>query len=180
MGNLKQQAANFANKHESKFRFAWFAKLAASQPFKLPTYEITQLPNSSSRSYVLPCINQPRGNLLRERDHIKRLMLKQPPQDHQLRAQHVAFRNRGNNLLGGSFDPVQRVCQAHLGHGNCQRGLRLETVTVGWMLIEAVVALGAAVAARSVLLAAFGLDSIVELLSGIVLYRRLQVESSGA
>ena len=48
------------------------------------------------------------------------------------------------------------------------------------MLVEACVALGAAVAARSVLLAAFGFDSIVELLSGIVLYRRLQVESSGA
>jgi divalent metal cation (Fe/Co/Zn/Cd) transporter len=53
-------------------------------------------------------------------------------------------------------------------------------VTVGWMVIEACVALGAAVAARSVLLAAFGIDSVVELLSGVVLYQRLQVESSGA
>jgi divalent metal cation (Fe/Co/Zn/Cd) transporter len=61
-----------------------------------------------------------------------------------------------------------------------RRGLRLEVVTVGWMLIEACVALGAGIAARSVLLTAFGLDSVVELLSGIVLYRRLQVESSGA
>ena len=61
-----------------------------------------------------------------------------------------------------------------------RRGLRLEVVTVGWMLVEACVALGAAFAAHSVLLAAFGFDSIVELLSGIVLYRRLQVESSGA
>jgi divalent metal cation (Fe/Co/Zn/Cd) transporter len=61
-----------------------------------------------------------------------------------------------------------------------RRGLRLEMLTVGWMLIEAAVALGAAVAARSVLLAAFGFDSVVELLSGIVLYRRLQIESSGA
>jgi divalent metal cation (Fe/Co/Zn/Cd) transporter len=61
-----------------------------------------------------------------------------------------------------------------------RRGLRLEAVTVGWMFVEACVALGAALAAHSVLLAAFGFDSIVELLSGIVLYRRLQVESSGA
>jgi divalent metal cation (Fe/Co/Zn/Cd) transporter len=60
------------------------------------------------------------------------------------------------------------------------RGLRLEVLTVGWMLVEACVALGAGVAARSVLLTAFGFDSVVELLSGIVLYRRLQVESSGA
>jgi divalent metal cation (Fe/Co/Zn/Cd) transporter len=61
-----------------------------------------------------------------------------------------------------------------------RRGLRLEVVTVGWMLVEACVAVGAGVAARSALLTAFGLDSVVELLSGIVLYRRLQVESSGA
>jgi divalent metal cation (Fe/Co/Zn/Cd) transporter len=60
------------------------------------------------------------------------------------------------------------------------RGLRLEVLTIAWMLVEAVVALGAGIAARSVLLTAFGLDSVVELLSGIVLYRRLQVESRGA
>jgi hypothetical protein len=91
MGNLKQQAANFANKHESKFRFAWFAKLAASQPFKLPIYQITQLPNSSLRPHVLPRLNQPRRNLLRQRDHVERLMLEQAAQDNHLRAQHVAF-----------------------------------------------------------------------------------------
>jgi divalent metal cation (Fe/Co/Zn/Cd) transporter len=61
-----------------------------------------------------------------------------------------------------------------------RRGMRLEMLTIGWMLIEAAVALAAALAARSVLLAAFGFDSVVELLSGVVLYRRLQVESSGA
>jgi len=46
MGNLKQQAANFANKRESKSDSHGFAKLAASQLFKLPNYQITQLPNS--------------------------------------------------------------------------------------------------------------------------------------
>jgi divalent metal cation (Fe/Co/Zn/Cd) transporter len=61
-----------------------------------------------------------------------------------------------------------------------KRGLSLEVVTVGWMLVEACVAVGAGLVARSMLLTAFGLDSVVELLSGIVLYRRLQVESSGA
>ena len=60
------------------------------------------------------------------------------------------------------------------------RGLRLEVLTIGWMLFETAVALGAGVAARSVLLTAFGFDSVVELLSGVVLYRRLQVESRGA
>jgi len=58
------------------------------------------------------------------------------------------------------------------------RGARLEVVTIAWMAIEAVVALGAGFAARSVLLTAFGIDSIVELLSGIVLYWRL-VEERG-
>lgn len=59
------------------------------------------------------------------------------------------------------------------------RGIRLEMLTVGWMAAEAVIALGAGFAARSVLLTAFGADSVIELLSGIVLLRRLSVESGG-
>lgn len=39
---------------------------------------------------------------------------------------------------------------------------------------EAVLGIGAGVAARSVLLTAFGLDSLIELLSGVVVLRRLQ------
>jgi divalent metal cation (Fe/Co/Zn/Cd) transporter len=48
------------------------------------------------------------------------------------------------------------------------------------MAAEAALALGAGIAARSVLLTAFGVDSVVELLSGIVLLRRLTVEARGA
>ncbi len=48
------------------------------------------------------------------------------------------------------------------------------------MAAEALLALGAGIAARSVLLTAFGVDSVVELLSGIVLLRRLSVEARGA
>src|SRR5207245_9309857 len=59
-----------------------------------------------------------------------------------------------------------------------RRGVRLEVVTIAWMLVEALVALGAGIAARSVLLTAFGVDSVVELLSGVVLYRRLAAESN--
>src|SRR2546425_12223419 len=58
-----------------------------------------------------------------------------------------------------------------------RRGIRLEVVTIAWMLVEAAVALGAGIAARSVLLTAFGVDSIVELLRGIVLYRRLAAQA---
>lgn len=57
------------------------------------------------------------------------------------------------------------------------RGVRLETITVVWMTLEAVLALGAGIAARSVLLTAFGVDSVIELLSGITLWWRLRGES---
>ena len=60
-----------------------------------------------------------------------------------------------------------------------QRGVRLETVTVAWMALEAVLALGAGIAARSVLLTAFGADSVVELFSGAILWWRLRVEARG-
>ncbi len=58
-------------------------------------------------------------------------------------------------------------------------GVRIEIATVVWMLIEAAVAVGAGVAARSVLLTAFGFDSVIELLSGGVLLWRLSVEAGG-
>jgi divalent metal cation (Fe/Co/Zn/Cd) transporter len=61
-----------------------------------------------------------------------------------------------------------------------RQGVRLEVITVGWMVAEAVIAIGAGVAARSVLLTAFGFDSVVELLSGIVLWRRLSAEANSA
>lgn len=56
-------------------------------------------------------------------------------------------------------------------------GVRLEVFTVGWMVIEAVIAIGAGIAARSVLLTAFGLDSAIELLSGATLLWRLSAEA---
>lgn len=59
------------------------------------------------------------------------------------------------------------------------RGIRLEALTVAWMAVEAVVAIGAGVAAGSLLLIAFGADSVVELLSGATLWWRLRVEARG-
>jgi divalent metal cation (Fe/Co/Zn/Cd) transporter len=52
----------------------------------------------------------------------------------------------------------------------------LEHITVGWMLIEGVVAIGTGVAARSITLFAFGIDSLIELASAGVLIWRLTVE----
>jgi len=60
-----------------------------------------------------------------------------------------------------------------------RRGVRLEAFTVAWMAAEAVLAIGAGVAARSVLLTAFGADSLIELLSGATLLWRLRVEARG-
>ena len=57
-----------------------------------------------------------------------------------------------------------------------RNALILEWVTVGWMLIEASVAIGAGVVAHSLTLIAFGVDSIIELLSACVLLWRLNVE----
>lgn len=61
-----------------------------------------------------------------------------------------------------------------------RRGVRLEVLTIGWMVAEAVLAVGAGVAAHSVLLTAFGFDAVVELLSGIVLFQLLAAEAGGA
>ena len=58
-------------------------------------------------------------------------------------------------------------------------GIRLELVTVAWMAAEALLAIGAGVAARSVLLTAFGADSLIELLSGATLLWRLRAEARG-
>lgn len=58
-------------------------------------------------------------------------------------------------------------------------GIRLEVFTVVWMVIEAALALGAGIVAGSILLTAFGLDSVIELVSGSVLLWRLSVEANG-
>jgi divalent metal cation (Fe/Co/Zn/Cd) transporter len=58
-------------------------------------------------------------------------------------------------------------------------GVRVELVTVAWMAAEALIAIAAGVLARSVLLVAFGLDSVIELLSGAVLLWRLRIEAGG-
>ena len=57
-----------------------------------------------------------------------------------------------------------------------RRALRLEYLTVGWNVIEGVVAIGAALASGSVALLGFGIDSFVESASGSVLIWRLHAE----
>lgn len=57
-----------------------------------------------------------------------------------------------------------------------RRAFVLEGITIGWMIVEATVALAASIEARSLSLLAFGLDSAIELISAGVLVWRLVVE----
>ena len=60
-----------------------------------------------------------------------------------------------------------------------RRGLRLEYLTVGWNIVEGLIAVGAGFAAGSIALIGFGIDSFVETISGLVLIWRLSVEAGG-
>jgi divalent metal cation (Fe/Co/Zn/Cd) transporter len=55
-----------------------------------------------------------------------------------------------------------------------RRALLLEYCTVGWNVVEAVVAIGAGVLARSVALIGFGADSAIEVVSAVGLLWRLR------
>ncbi len=57
-----------------------------------------------------------------------------------------------------------------------RRALRLEWLTVGWNAVEGVIAVAAALAAGSVALLGFGIDSFVEAVSGAVILWRIGAE----
>jgi divalent metal cation (Fe/Co/Zn/Cd) transporter len=57
-----------------------------------------------------------------------------------------------------------------------RQAFQLEYVTLAWMTIEAGVALGSGILANSLVLVAFGIDSVIEFLSAAVLLWRLNVE----
>ena len=57
-----------------------------------------------------------------------------------------------------------------------QEAFRIEYVTIAWMLVEAAVAIGSGIVSGSLVLLAFGLDSVIELISAGVLMWRLSVE----
>src|SRR5581483_11750833 len=57
-----------------------------------------------------------------------------------------------------------------------RRAFVLEWLTVAWMIIESIVAITAALEARSTSLLAFGIDSLIEIISAGVLLWRLTIE----
>src|SRR2546427_12226015 len=63
--------------------------------------------------------------------------------------------------------------QVHSGRSVLTRARLARWMTVGWMVIEGAVAIGAGIAAHSVALTAFGVDSGIELFSSVVVLRRL-------
>jgi divalent metal cation (Fe/Co/Zn/Cd) transporter len=58
-------------------------------------------------------------------------------------------------------------------------GIRVELASAAWMTIEMAASLAAGIASGSILLIAFGLDSLIELVGGGILLWRLQVERDG-
>ena len=63
---------------------------------------------------------------------------------------------------------------------NLKPALLLTYITLGWMTIEGAASLLLGWVSKSLLLEAFGIDSLIELFSGFVLLWRLRVEASGA
>jgi len=60
-----------------------------------------------------------------------------------------------------------------------RRGFRLEYATMAWMIAEAAVAITAGLAAASIALVGFGLDSVIELLSAAIVIWQLRSEITG-
>lgn len=61
--------------------------------------------------------------------------------------------------------------QAHV-----QRGLRLEYMTLSYNVVEALVSILAGVAAGSIALVGFGVDAVIESISGVVMLWRLRMD----
>lgn len=61
-----------------------------------------------------------------------------------------------------------------------RRGIRLEGLTVGYNALEGSIAVGAGIAAGSVALTGFGVDSVIEVTSGVLLWWRLRAELGSA
>lgn len=94
-----------------------------------------------------------------------------------------ASRCRLLRAYGGSYIPsmgraaaITRVVMPSRRARLLAAALRLEYLTVGWNIVEGLVSIWAALAAGSVALLAFGIDSFVETSSGLVLLWRLAAE----
>src|SRR6266403_4090435 len=78
------------------------------------------------------------------------------------------------------LEPAADIAARQKRSDDVQFALLLTYITLGWMTIEGAASLLLGWASKSLLLEAFGIDSIVELFSAGVLLWRLRVEASGA
>ena len=79
--------------------------------------------------------------------------------------------SNGNSPVGVASVPPEHANDTRAA--DARAGRRLEYLTLGWNIAEAVVAVTAGVLAGSVALIGFGVDSVIESLSGAVLLWRL-------
>lgn len=63
--------------------------------------------------------------------------------------------------------------------GLVRRGIALEIFTLAWMTVEAAVAVAAGIAAGSVALVAFGIDSVIEFVAAFVVLQTFRAEQTG-
>src|SRR5437773_6594770 len=76
--------------------------------------------------------------------------------------------------------PLQKLSASDTSRaGDLQKALLLTYITLGWMTIEGAASLLLGWASKSLLLEAFGIDSLIELFSAGVLLWRLRIEASG-
>jgi len=75
--------------------------------------------------------------------------------------------------------PDKALAQTRNRAGQVRLGVWIELISLFWMVIEACIAITAGIAAHSVSLEGFGIDSIIELIAGGVLLWRLLVERRG-
>lgn len=63
--------------------------------------------------------------------------------------------------------------------GLVRRGIALEIFSLSWMTVEAAVAVAAGLAAGSVALMAFGIDSVIEFVAALVVLQTFRAEQAG-
>lgn len=95
------------------------------------------------------------------------------PLNIDLAAIRHAVEGAGYSVPERSKDDPQRAIHV-------RAGVRVEVASIIWMIIEGTVAIAAGIIARSVLLTAFGVDSVIELITGAVLLWRLLTEARNA
>ncbi len=79
----------------------------------------------------------------------------------------------------GTIPPISPILDRTSRAADLHTALRLTYITLGWMTIEGAASLILGWSAKSLLLEAFGMDSVIELLSAGVLLWRLRVEAGG-